>query len=114
VGQVALYSGVERRRRWDADTRLKILSEAFARGANIAQVARRHDISTGQIYTWRRKWRLRSQKLRNWLISALRKRCWLRGRREPSDTTPAIVIDLARGRRVTIFASASAAGDQQG
>jgi len=43
VGQVAVYSGVERRRRWDEDTRLKILSQAFAPGANIAQVDRCHE-----------------------------------------------------------------------
>jgi transposase len=55
VSQVAVYSGVERRRRWDDGTRLKILSEAFAPGANIAQVARRHGVSVGQIYTWQRK-----------------------------------------------------------
>ena len=29
MGQVAVYSSVERRRRWDDETRLKILSEAF-------------------------------------------------------------------------------------
>jgi transposase len=51
VSQVAVYSCVERLRRWDGETQLKILSKAFAAGANIAEVARRHDISTGQIYT---------------------------------------------------------------
>lgn len=40
MGQVTVYSGIERRRRWDDEARLKILSEAFAPGANIAQVAR--------------------------------------------------------------------------
>ena len=35
MGQGAVYSGVERRRRWDDETRLKILSEAFSPGANI-------------------------------------------------------------------------------
>jgi transposase len=55
LGQIAVYLGVERRRRWTDAERLEILSEAFAPGAITAQVARRHDVSTGQIYTWRRK-----------------------------------------------------------
>jgi transposase len=40
MGQVTVYPGVERRRRWDDETRLKILLEAFSPGANISQIAR--------------------------------------------------------------------------
>ena len=112
MGQVAVYSGVERRRRWDDETRLKILSEAFSPGANISQIARRHDVSTGQIYTWRRK-----------LLEASAGSAPMAspdpGFAEavlvddaPSvraDLSPAMVIDLARGQRVSIFASASPA-----
>lgn len=39
---------------------MQILSEAFAPGALVAQVARRHDVSTGLIYTWRRNFRRRA------------------------------------------------------
>ena len=55
MGQVAVYSGVERRRRWSDAERWQILEEAFAPGAKVLHVARRHDGSTGLIYTWRRK-----------------------------------------------------------
>ena len=51
MGQVAVYSGVERRRRWSDDERWQILEEAFAPGAKVLHVARRHDISIGLIYT---------------------------------------------------------------
>jgi transposase len=55
MGQVTVFSGPERRRRWSEEERLQILSEAFAPGACVAEVCRRHDISSALIYTWRRK-----------------------------------------------------------
>ena len=55
MGQVTVFSGPERRRRWSEEERLRILSEAFAPGACVAEVCRRHDISSALIYTWRRK-----------------------------------------------------------
>jgi hypothetical protein len=39
MGQVAVYSEVERRRRWSDDERLQILGEAFSPGAVVTQVA---------------------------------------------------------------------------
>ncbi len=46
MGQVAVFSGPERRRRWSEEERLQLLSEAFAPGACVAEVCRRHDISS--------------------------------------------------------------------
>ena len=57
MGQVTVFSGPERRRRWSAEERLQILTEAFSPGACVADVSRRHDVSTPLIYTWRRKFR---------------------------------------------------------
>lgn len=57
MGQVTVFSGPERRRRWSEEERLRILGEAFSPGASVSQVCRRHDISTALIYTWRRKLR---------------------------------------------------------
>ena len=54
MGQVAVYSNIERRRRWSDEERLRILGEAFSPRACVSQVARRHDVSTALIYTWRR------------------------------------------------------------
>lgn len=105
MGQVTVFSGPERRRRWSDDERSQILTEAFSSGARVAEVARRHDISTGLIYTWRRK--------------------FYAGRAEPALPDPPslsfaealvaggeraaamIVIDLAGGKRISIFPSAS-------
>jgi transposase len=49
-----IVSGIERRRRWSDETKLRILAEADQPGARIADVARRHDIMPGQIHYWRK------------------------------------------------------------
>lgn len=55
MAQSILITGPERRRRWSGQERLAILSEAFAPGASPIEVARRHEISSGLLYTWRKK-----------------------------------------------------------
>ena len=57
MGQITVFSGPERRRRWSEEERLRILTEAFSPGACVAEVARRHDVSTALVYTWRSKLR---------------------------------------------------------
>ncbi|MCK1409959.1 transposase [Bradyrhizobium sp. 76] len=74
MGQISVLTGPERRRRWSEDERCRIVAEAFAPGSCVAQVARDHDISTGLIYTWRRRLR---QDLAD---RALWKRRWKRSR----------------------------------
>jgi transposase len=48
-------TGPERRRHWTAEEKLAILVEAFAPNVSPIEVARRHGISTGLLYTWRKK-----------------------------------------------------------
>lgn len=48
-----VWVGPERRRRWSADEKLRIVREAFAPAARVADVARRRDVSRAQIYQWR-------------------------------------------------------------
>lgn len=103
--------GPERRRRWSDEQRLQILTEAFAPGAFIAQVARRHDVSTGLIYTWRRKLRRRAAESDTPTGAAGFAEAVVVDDRtvELTAAQPAIVVDLARGGRVSIFSSASPA-----
>lgn len=53
-----ILTGVDRRRRWSVEDKLKIVREAFSPGSSIASVARRHDVCRSQIYQWRRAFRL--------------------------------------------------------
>lgn len=45
----------ERRRRWSTEEKLQIVRETLEAGAMPTAVARRHGISTGLLYTWRRQ-----------------------------------------------------------
>ncbi|WP_442892360.1 transposase [Ensifer sp. MJa1] len=55
MGHAVLLTGPERRRRWSLEDRAQILAEAFAPSAVVCEVARRFDVATGLIYTWRRQ-----------------------------------------------------------
>jgi transposase len=47
--------GPERRRRWDAEEKARIVAEATVPDARVADLARRHGVSRSLIYTWRRE-----------------------------------------------------------
>ena len=53
VGRMEVITGAERRRRWRAEDKVRIVAEAEAPGAVFALVARRHDVSRGQLWKWR-------------------------------------------------------------
>jgi transposase len=57
----AVLIGVERRRRWSDEQKLRVLSEVGMGGASVADVARRHDITRQHIYQWRREMRRRCE-----------------------------------------------------
>jgi transposase-like protein len=45
--------GVERRRRWDDEVKLAVVSAVGVDDATVTQVAQRHDVTRQQIYAWR-------------------------------------------------------------
>jgi transposase len=52
---VEIITGVERRRRWRVEEKLRIVAELEAPGACFAEIARRHDVSRGLLWNWRRQ-----------------------------------------------------------
>ncbi len=112
MGQITVFSGPERRRRWSDEERLQILTEAFSPGACVADVCRRYDISTALIYTWRRK--IREAQVEPTLdrlpAPSFAEAVVVEdeGAARPG-LQPAMIVELARGKRVSIFASASPA-----
>jgi transposase len=48
-----IITGVERRRRWRTEDKLRIVAEAERPGACFAEVARRHEVSRGLLWQWR-------------------------------------------------------------
>ena len=55
MARFEVITGPERRRRWSEDQKRAIVAESFAPGAVVSDVARRADISAGQIYRWRQE-----------------------------------------------------------
>jgi transposase len=55
MAQISVLMGPERRRRWSPEEKLAVLSEAFAPGATVTDVARRLNVATSLIYQWRRQ-----------------------------------------------------------
>ena len=48
-----IITGVERRRRWRLEEKLRIVAETEQPGAGIAEIARRYEISRGLLWNWR-------------------------------------------------------------
>jgi transposase len=50
---VTVLSGPERRRRWTAAEKLRLVEETLAPGARVAEVARQHDVHPNLLHAWR-------------------------------------------------------------
>jgi transposase-like protein len=57
----------ERRRRWSAEQKMRIVDEMLEPGAVATQVAERHGISTGLLFTWRRQLRAAALPVSGWV-----------------------------------------------
>ncbi|WP_335682325.1 IS66-like element accessory protein TnpA [Porphyrobacter sp. HT-58-2] len=98
------------------EERLQIVAEAFAPGARVADVCRRHDVSSGLIYTWRRKLLDTGVAQEAELPEALPAAVFAEAvvGEDPAAAAsctehPAMIIDLPRGKRLSVFAAASPA-----
>jgi transposase len=52
-----IITGVERRRHWRPEEKLRILAELDEPGTRFVDVARRHEVSRGLLWQWRDAWR---------------------------------------------------------
>src|ERR1700693_6546454 len=102
MSRVEVLAGPERRRRWSEEEKRSIVAEAFAPGASVCEVARRRDVVAGQIYRWRNELRSAAAGFAEVVVAA-----------DPSDpwrtAEPAVTIELGRGVRGRIAATAPAA-----
>ena len=51
-GRVEIRTGVGRRRRWTALEKGRIVAEALNAGVPVAEIARRHDMSSQHLFSW--------------------------------------------------------------
>jgi transposase len=80
-GAIEIITGRERRRRWSAAEKLRIVAEAEEPGACVKAVARRHDVYPSLLFYWRRQVR--------------------EGRLGPSDPTGFVPVRLLSSPRET-------------
>lgn len=105
MSQITLLTG-ERRRTWTDEQKLAILDEAFGGSAVVADVARRHEISTGLLYTWRRNV-LAARDESGFVPAVVVESGAAPGPAASLD--PAIVVELPHGARVTFSTDTPAA-----
>ena len=55
--RVEVLTGPGRRRRWSDEAKARIVAETLEPGAVVAEVARRWQLSSQQVFTWRREMR---------------------------------------------------------
>ena len=53
--RVEVLDSVERRRRWSAEEKQRIIAEAEQPGSGISQVSRKYGVSTSQLFNWRKQ-----------------------------------------------------------
>ena len=53
--RVEVLDGLERRRRWSQDDKVRIVEETLAPGAKVTEVARRNGVAASVVFTWRRQ-----------------------------------------------------------
>src|SRR6266699_349045 len=52
--RVEIITSVQRRRRWTASEKVRMVEETFEPGMTVSLVARRHGVAPNQLFTWRR------------------------------------------------------------
>jgi transposase len=53
--RVEVLGGIERRRRWSHDDKMRIVEETLVPGAKVTEVARRNGVAASLVFTWRRQ-----------------------------------------------------------
>ena len=53
--RIEVITGNDRRRTWTPERKRQIVAESLGAGLTPTEVARKHGISSGQLYTWRQQ-----------------------------------------------------------
>src|SRR5262245_45078631 len=54
TNRIEIITSVQRRRRWTAPEKVRMVEETFEPGMTVSLVARRHGVAPNQLFTWRR------------------------------------------------------------
>jgi|SRR5580700_5386633 transposase len=101
MARVEVITGPERRRRWSEEQKQAIVAASFAPGAVVCEVARRAEVSSGQIYRWRQELRAAASGFSQVLIAPAESTVSTTTN-EPNCSEPAIEIEFAGKARMRI------------
>ena len=102
MARVEVITGPERRRRWSDEQKRAIVTASFAPGAVVSEVARRADVSSGQIYRWRQEFRAAASGFAQVLIAPAESPAATVANSVMSCTDPAIEIEFSGKIRARI------------
>ena len=54
TNHIEIITSVQRRRRWTASEKVRMIEETFEPGMTVSLVARRYGVAPNQLFTWRR------------------------------------------------------------
>jgi transposase len=54
IDRAEVITSVQRRRRWSAEEKARLVQETYAPGMSVSLVARQHGIALSQMFSWRR------------------------------------------------------------
>src|SRR3974377_173622 len=54
TNRVEIITSIQRRRRWTASEKVRMVEETCEPGMTVSLVARRHGVAANQLFTWRR------------------------------------------------------------
>jgi transposase len=99
MSSITVLSGPERRRRWSTSEKTRIVEESLRPEANVAAVARRHDVHPNLLHYWRRQARLAADRRITLLPVAVA------SEKPAAQCCGAIEIELGSGVRVRVDAA---------
>ena len=91
---IEVITSVERRRRWSAAEKERLVAASLDAGASVSAVAREAGIQPGQLYGWRRQLLRRSQPAASFAA--------VRIAAEPASAGGLIEVEFANGSRMRI------------
>jgi transposase len=53
IDRVEVITSVQRRRRWSAEEKARIVQETYAPGMSVSLIARQHGVAPNQVFKWR-------------------------------------------------------------
>ena len=114
--RIEVLNGVERRRHWSRDEKMRIVAESSEPAARVVDVARRNDISPSLLFSWRRQFRQPADIPPSMVpvviaepsVATLPLPTKPRRTRGPAKERGLIEIDLGGGRRVRVDAGVDA------